>query len=186
MVKYFDAKAYLKALRADSSLAVISMKMAAAALGVSRALIERQLESGALDGVKIGKVRCVRAAAIIARQDAFDEKVDKVRRMLEGVAARRGTVTYAPVMELVGMSTKIPNDRAVIGRILGIISEETQRRPDKFLLSALVFNSNAGKPSPSFFQLARKLNYAVANEEQFLNRQLKKIWNHYAPQRLPA
>jgi hypothetical protein len=179
MQRFSDVDAYLDALRADPSLAVISMKMAASALGVSRALIERQLESAALDGVKVGKVRCVRALAVIGRQDAFAEKIAKVRLMLEDVAARRGTTTYSPVMEQVGMSTKIPNDRALIGRILGIISRESHRR-HKFLLSALVFNSNAGKPSPSFFQLALDLGYTGGNEDRFLRGQLKRIWDHYA------
>lgn len=68
--------------------------------------------------------------------------------------------------------------------MLGEISRETHAS-HRFLLSALVFNSNAGKPSPSFFGLARELGYDVSDEDRFLRRQLKRIHKHYMPAARP-
>lgn len=180
MIRYPDVDAYLVALRADPALAVISSKMAAEALAVTPAAIERQVAKGELQGIRIGKVRCVAASSILAAKRAHGKKVAKVRKALEQLAAKGETTVYAPIMALVGMKTKVPKDRADIGAILGEISHETQAS-HRFLLSALVFNKNARKPSPSFFGLARNLGYDVNDEQKFLSRQLKRIHKHYRP-----
>jgi hypothetical protein len=178
MIRYSDIDAYLNALQADPALAVISSKMAAEALAITPAAVERQIEKGSLEGIRIGKVRCVTASSIFAAKDAHEKKVAKIRRALEQLATKGETTVYAPIMALIGMKTKVPKDRAAIGAMLGEISRDTQAS-HRFLLSALVFNSNARKPSPSFFGLARDLGYDVDDEQKFLSRHLKRIHKHY-------
>ena len=179
MQTYADSKSYVAALKDDSALSIVSLQMAGDVFDVGRAAIDRQLKQGTLKGIKVGKVKWVLAASIDARMAEEEARVRVVRTFLEAVARKQETTTYEPVMRLVGMQTTVPNDRALIGAILGKITRDTWAK-HQFMLSALVFNKALRRPSESFFLLAEGLkNRKIKDRERLLNSQLNSIWAHF-------
>lgn len=176
MRSYQAADGYLLDLSRDSALAVVSRQMAADALNLSKTTIDRQIEDGALDAIKVGSVICVRAQALIDRLNQSADQVRTVKAFLLDVAKKRMTTTYEPVMATIGLPTRSPPNRARIGVILGDISRESYEK-EGFLLSALVFNKTLGRPSDSFYLLAEELGDPPADD--YLEEQLSKIWRHY-------
>jgi len=181
MAEFDDTIAYLAALEADPDLAVLSMQMTADALGVGRGAIVNRINAGSLEAIKIGRVRYVLAGSVINILSERKAEVATVKLFLEEIASLGFSTTYAPVMGKIDRSTTIPNDRSIIGRILGEISRESYEEHG-FLLSALVNNSALGKPSESFFLLAGDLDpsYDDADtDEDYLAAQLRLIHAHY-------
>lgn len=176
MNSYKTTELYLRDLARDPTLAVVSRRMAASALNLSKATIDRQIEDKSLESVKIDAVFCVRAQAIIDRLNHGDEQIRTVKSFLLNVAQKGEATTYEPVMAAIGLPTRSPPNRKRIGTILGDISRESYEK-DGFLLSALVFNKTLGRPSDSFYLLAEELGDQLADD--YLDKQLRKIWRHY-------
>lgn len=189
MKTFDDGTAYLSALKADAALAIIPFQMAADALDVTRAAVERRVRSGELEGVTIGKTRAVLAASLNAELETRRADVDTVEGMLVDLACKRETTVYGPVMAAIGLRTQVPAHRRRIGMILGKISEKSYEGHD-FMLSALVFNKTAGRPSDSFYGLGEQLDEDYANgdldNEEFLAKQLKMIFAYYGPRKSKA
>lgn len=179
MKTYADSKSFVKALLTDPDLAIVSMQMAGDVFDIGRAAVDRQLKHGVLKGVRIGKAKWVLATSINDRLKEDEARVCRVRKFLEDVAKKQDTTNYEPVMHHVGMQTTVPNDRALIGVILGKISRDSWSE-NGFMLSALVFNKALRRPSESFFLLADELKKRVIKDrERLLEGQLRSIWAHY-------
>lgn len=183
MTTFNDARSYILAASADAGFATVPFQLVADALGVTRAAVDGQVRAGKLSTITIGKTRYITLRSIKRQIDDWESEVATVKAFLEA-AARKGTskLTYDPVMGAVGRKTSTPNDRLVIGRILGQISRETYREHG-FLLSAMVVQKQTGEPSDAFYDLAGDID--PSNEEcetwtDYLEAQLKKIADHYA------
>jgi hypothetical protein len=158
--RYEDIKEYLRQLKAETRLAVISMQMAANALGITRPAIERMARTQRLDVIRLKKTRCVRALQILELIEGYEKQVDSTRRFLEKCAKKgRSPVFYTEVMERLGLATSTPADRKLMGRILGDVSEQTYRE-HKVLLSAIVHRKGSGStsPGPGYQSLLEYLN----------------------------
>ena len=117
----------------------------------------------------------------MALEERDKEQLVIVRNILEEHAMRRiAPVFYTQVMEPIGLSTKVPSDRALIGKILGRISEESSSDRG-VLLSVLVHKKTIGttRPSRGFFDLATSLNYKYDNQDIFVEEQTKCVFNAY-------
>jgi len=177
MRSYKTTKRYIRELARDPNLAVVSRQMAASALSLTRSTIDRQINDGSLEAIKIEGSICVLSKALIGRLESEEAQVATVKSYLLSVAREGKTTTYEPVMATIGLATRSPPNRARIGVILGEISEESYLEDD-ILLSALVFNKALGRPSDSFYSLAERLVGELGDD--FLEVQLGMIWKHYA------
>jgi hypothetical protein len=181
MLKFDETSDYLRALKEDPGLAVISFQMAADGWDVSRAAIDGMVRSGKLEEVRINRTRCVRATSLQKFFDKWDEQVAQVREFVEEYARRREVVFYAPVMEQVGLNWRVPADRSRIGALLGAVSEQTY---DEFgvLLTAIVHRDTSGQtgPGPGFFGLAKSLELEWDDDDVFVATEMEKTWKHYA------
>jgi len=187
-MSYDSPTTYLRALEHDPSLAIMSVQMVAEFRGVTRAAIDRLLRLGRLEEIKVGKTRYVRASSVVALQSGEDERIAKVKRYLED-CAREGThhLFYDPVMSSVGLSWQVPNDRWVIGVILGEISRQTWR-DHRIVLSVLVHKKTPGvtKPGPGFFGLFDEDEFAEFEEwdddAELVERETQKVLRFYRNQ----
>lgn len=182
MKQFNTMQGYLNALALNPSLSILTYQMVADAVGLTRAAIARQVKNGTLEGVSINGSNYVLAQSVIRKNKEEANEVAIIKSALEDFAKRGETTTYEPVMALTGRTHTNPNDRGMIGKILGAISRDSMDRHG-FLLSALVFNKIQKAPTGSFFGLAEEIdedNYAAfESAEQYLHDQLDKIFAHY-------
>lgn len=177
--EFDDISTYLLELQGQPYLALLPLQQAGDALGVSRAAISQRISAGKLDGVKLGRTTYACALSVLAVIDHENERVRTIRAYLEKVAREGATTNYSEVMPLVGLTPKLPNDRLVVGRLLGLLSRQTNNEPKPVLLSALVFNQTLRRPSDAFYGLASDLGYEDADDDDFLQKHLKKIFRRY-------
>lgn len=172
---------YLRAFEKDPSLAVLPLQTVADFRGVTRAAIDRMLRLEQLEEIRIGKTRYVRVSSLVALQREYDDRVSTVHKYLEKCAQKRTVVTYEPVMALIGLSPSIPADRNTIGSILGTISGRS-REQDGILLTVIVHRKTQGKtrPGPGFFALAEALEIEWDDDDEFVEAETQKVWDHYA------
>ncbi len=183
MKQFATARDYIIAAAADPSLACIPFQVAADALDVGRSAIEARVRAGKLAAIAIGRTRYVTVASVQQQLREWDNEVETITSLLEA-EARRGTATlsYNPVMGAVGRKTTVPNDRKIIGQILGAISR-TSFETHGFLLTAMVVRNGTARPSPAFYDLADDLDpsYQEAEtNEEYHDRQVDLIQRHYA------
>lgn len=182
MTTFNDARAYIIAASADAGFATVPFQLVADALGVTRSAVDGQVRTGKLSTITIGKTRYITLQSIKRQIDDWEAEVAAVKAFLEA-AARKGTLklTYEPVMGAVGRKTSTPNDRTMIGRVLGQISRETYREHG-FLLSSMVVQKQTGEPSDAFYGLAGDIDPSNDDFEtwpEYLEAQLEKIAHHY-------
>jgi hypothetical protein len=183
MKQFSTARDYVIAAAADPSLACIPFQVAADALDVGRSAIEARVRAGKLVAIAIGRTRYVTVASVQQQLREWDNEVETITSLLEA-EARRGTATlsYNPVMGAVGRKTTVPNDRKIIGHILGAISR-TSFETHGFLLTAMVVRNGTARPSPAFYDLADDLDpsYQEAEtNEEYHDQQIRLIQDHYA------
>jgi len=171
----------VRKLAKDPSLAVLPFNVAANAVGVSRAAIERMLADGRLSEIVVGDMRCVRANGVVDLVEKMDQRVNAAFARLEVVARQRATLTYRPLMEEVDLDYTLSRDRNVIANVLDRVSRRSNKEHG-ILLSVLVHRKNgAALPGPGFFALATELGYAVADKAEFFDEQIERVWMHYRP-----
>ena len=170
---------YVRKLSKDSSLAILPFNVAANAIGVSRAAIERMLADGRLEEIVVDDTRCVRAHGVADFVAKMDHRVTVAFARLEVVARQRETLTYRPLMEEVELDYTLSRDRNVIANVLDRVSRRSNRE-NGILLSVLVHRKNGeALPGPGFFSLARELDYAVGDKAEFVEEQTERVWAHY-------
>jgi hypothetical protein len=106
--------------------------------------------------------------------------VTLVRADLEKRAARREIVTYAPVMDLLGLSPAIAADRGRIGAVLVGVSLDTFREHGR-MLSVLVHRKGKPptRPGAGFFKLAAELGLLTGDPDRFVADELERVWTLY-------
>lgn len=173
---------YLEAYKTNpSEYAAVPISLVAEYYGISHAAIARRLKEDKLKEIKVGKTRLVAVSSLIAAGVKFDGQCEVVRDALEQFATQgRDHVFYAEVMTPIGLSTTVPSDRTLIGKILGAISSDTDEKYG-FLLTVLVHRKTSGttQPGPGFFDLASSLDYDWDDDAKLVKKQTKKVLKHY-------
>lgn len=183
MCEFGSASEYVIAASTLHDLACVPFQVAADALGIGRSAVDARVRGGKLETIKIGRVRYITLASVKRQIDDWQNEVTKVKILLE-TEAHKGTRTlnYNPVMGIVGRKTTTPNDRTVIGRILGEISRKSFA-DNGFLLTAMVVQSGSGQPSGAFYDLAEELDPSYSNaatDVGYHKAQIDLIQAHYA------
>lgn len=182
MQRFENASEYLEALDADADYAILPIQMAADVLSVGRSAIVHRVRMGNLEAIEICNTRYILAASLSNVLSMHRSEVETIKRFLVEIARCQRATTYAPVMGKIDRSSTVPNDRSVIGKILGEISRDSFSQHG-FLLSALVMKGKLGRPSDAFFELALELDpryKKTASDESYLGNQLDRIHAHYA------
>lgn len=111
----------------------------------------------------------------------------RIYKKLCGVAARRGTVPYQEVGDLVQLDMANPAHRNELAALLGDVSahEHGLGRP---LLSAVVVLAESGWPGQGFFDLARECGRMRADQDNlaFFALELRAVHDHWCPPRPAA
>lgn len=179
-MEYDEAENYVRAYMKDRGLAIIPVSMAAELFGMSSAGIIGRIKSGMLKEVRIAGTRFVLLASVLEVIEEEDREVKTVRTFLEQ-QARKGvsSVEYAPVMDLLGLSTKLSAHRNKIGRILGKVSRQSFE-DGSGLLSVIVHVKGTGLPSMNgFFGLVEALEIdwkrKCETQEAFVRAETKRV-----------
>jgi hypothetical protein len=180
-MQFGTASAYIEALKRDLTLALVPLTVAAEALDITRAAIDRMLRAGQLEEIQIGAIRYVRAQSLIDREQDFIEQVAVVRAELERIAAAGGTADgYQPLMSKIGLSHKVPADRRKIGEILGEVSRQTLKEHG-ILLSAIVHHKGTDRPGKGFANYFREKADPEwqGDDDAWIDYQMQRVWNFY-------
>lgn len=183
-MNFSDADAYIRAYAKDRSLAIVPVPMAADLFGITSAGIVARVRNGALQEIRVAGTRYVTMESVIDSVSRTDRDVDIVKAFLEQ-QARSGveSIDYAPVMGLLGLSSKISADRTKIGWILGAVSRRSFQEKG-VLLSALVHRKNTRMPSEKgFFGLVDNLiedwEDRYDDRESFVEAEIKRVVKKY-------
>lgn len=183
-MEYNEAEAYVRAYMKDRRLAVIPVSMAAELFNMSSAGVLRRIKSGVLKEARISGTRYVTMESILEVIEEEDREIKTVKTYLEQ-QARKGisSVEYAPVMELLGMSTKLSANRNKIGRILGKVSRHSYAE-GKGMLSVIVHVKGTGLPSMNGFsalvdELEEDWEDHYATMEDFIKAEIKRVLAAY-------
>ena len=107
--------------------------------------------------------------------EAAARDVATIRADLEARAARREIVTYAPVMDLLGLSPAVAADRGLVG-----VSLDTFREHGR-MLSVLVHRKGKPptRPGAGFFKLAAELGLLTGDPDRLVADELERVWTLY-------
>lgn len=174
-----DVRTYLSALTADPALAVIGTGMAAKALNLKRGAIEQRIARGSLEAVRIGSSVHVIAKSVATVLDRYEKLVSTIDAKLRGLAKKRGTITYKPLMQSIGLDHRLSNERKRIGEVLGEVSRRSFKEK-KVMLSVLVIDKVRGLPSTGFYSLYEELfEEAIEDERAVFEDQRDKVFRAY-------
>jgi len=186
-MEFVETEAYVRAYAKDRSLAVIPVTMAADLFGITNAGIVSRVKNGALAAIKISGTRYITMESVMETLSKFEREVDLVKAYLEK-EARNGvrSVEYAPVMDLLGLSSRRSADRTKIGWILGAVSRRSYEEK-KVLLSVIVHLKNTSMPSLNgFFGLVDDLvedwEERYEDQESFVAAETKRVLKAYKKQ----
>lgn len=179
-MEYGEVEGYVRAYMKDRGLAVISVPMAAELFEMSSAGVIGRVKSGMLREVRIAETRYILMASILEVIEEEDRQIKTVKTYLEQ-QARKGvsSVEYAPVMELLGLTTQLSAHRNKIGRVLGRVSRLSYEE-GKGMLSVIVHVKGTGLPSMNgFFGLVQALEPDWADQyktqEDFIAAETKRV-----------
>ncbi len=179
--QFGDTAAYLNAFANGNAPALLPAQLVAEHINVTLPTVKRMLQDNRLSGVRISKNLFISVPSLQKRERQFEEEVLTIERYLKNLA-RGGerSVFYEPVMELVGLTHKIPADRTTIARMLGEVSRRSQEE-DQVLLSVVVHKKTSGStlPSEGFFPWAEELGYEWDDEYEFVEQQTDRVLNTY-------
>lgn len=183
-MEFEDADAYVRAYIKDRSLAVMPVPMAAELFGITSAGIVARVRSEALRDIRVAGTRYITMESVLDSVSKTDRDVDIVKAYLEQ-QARSGvkSIDYTPVMDLLGLSSKLSADRTKIGWVLGAVSRRSYDEKG-VLLSVLVHLKNTSMPSENgFFGLVDNLiedwEDSYDDRESFVREETKRVIKAY-------
>jgi len=132
----------------------------------------------------VGGARFVRAMSLNSDMEAADKRMVTVRTALEGLATAGEVTTYEPIMEQIGLKTRNPAHRKLIGKILGDITRESHAEHG-ITLSVLVHRkTGAGRstPGPGYFVIMEQMGLLGPDDDKvaFAEEQLRLVFVHYS------
>lgn len=183
-MNFDEAEAYVRAYAKDRSLAVMPVPLAAELFGITNAGIVTRVRNGVLEEIRVSGTRYVTMASVLDAVSKSDREIEIVKAYLEQ-QARSGvtSVEYAPVMGLLGLSSKLSADRTKIGWILGAVSRRSYQERG-VLLSVIVHRKDTGMPSENgFFGLVNNLiedwEDRYEDRDSFVEAETKRVLKAY-------
>ena len=183
-MEFENAEAYARAYAKNRSLAVMPVPMASDLFEITGAGIVSRVRNGVLREIKVSGTRYITMESVLDAVSKEDRDVDIVKTYLEQ-QVRNGvmSVEYAPVMELLGLSSKLSADRTRIGRVLGYVSRRSYEEKGA-LLSVIVHRKNTNMPSENgFFGLVEGLvgdwEDHYDDRESFVAAETKRVLKAY-------
>ena len=101
--------------------------------------------------------------------------------MLEQVARRRGTVTYAEICREVETISLKPFSWAIMGFLNEICTEADAAHG--IMLASLVVRADTGMPGDGYFRNAARLGRDVSDPEAYWRSEVERIYDVFSPER---
>ncbi|AQS85146.1 MAG: hypothetical protein ABF876_01670 [Acetobacter aceti] len=186
-ISAFDnLSSYIEYYKKNGGPSLIPIDIIGDELDITKATVVRMLQDGRLEGIKIGRSLYTSTESYISFVHDEKQRVQKVRLFLEECAKNGEIVTYAPVMEHVGLRWQSPPDRKIIGRILGEISTDTHKEK-KIFLTAIVHKKQGSRtiPGNGFFDLVEYITGESprGDEHTAAMNAANKVFKYYAKHR---
>ncbi|RCL04903.1 hypothetical protein BJI49_11940 [Acetobacter pasteurianus] len=189
MLKFSDLDEYLEYYKEHQGPALIPIETAAYYRDVVKETAKRMIADGRFEGVEIEGDLFVTVDSYMKLKQIDEDRESKIRSVLEDYARRGEVVTYAPIMDILGLNHKMSSDRKIIGKILGSISEKTYNEHEIFL-TAIVHRKygNKTKPGKGFFELVKIVTgqELEGDEIEETEKETRKVFDFYKTSRKPA
>lgn len=165
----------------ETELALVSKSQASAYLGCTPATIIKRVHTGALEGYMVPQAEGGKSALHVTLEsvrllkkeaEVFAGKIEKI--VLKRCKEKK-LITYGDLMELVGLTPSLSNDRNEISRALAKISIKSFEQYG-VMLSALVVNKKKQMPSDGFRELAWELGADLGEAEGWFDKYKVKVF----------
>lgn len=111
--------------------------------------------------------------------DASEQAVQEIRRILERVAAERGTVPYSEVVSQVNAMHLEPDSR-LFASMLDEISRHTDGEGLGMLSAVVIHKGDDYLPGDGFFKLGRELGRDPSDRVSFHIVELQRVHDSFA------
>lgn len=108
-----------------------------------------------------------------------EEAVQEIRRILERVAAKRGTVPYSEVVSQVNAMHLEPDSR-LFAEMLDEISRQTDGEGLGMLSAVVIHKGDDYLPGDGFFKLGRELDRDPSDRVAFHSVELQRVHDSFA------
>ncbi len=197
--KFSNLEDYLEKVSEEPDLyAFVPISLAAQAIGVNRSTLNDLVRARTLKKIVIRgddlKWQGIQVASLKGYMEKIEEKqavyegyTSAAREVLIETAKSKGLIAYGELMSKIGLNSNVPNDRTIIGRVLGDISSESWKK-SKFMLSVLAVLKSTEMPNSVFFDLAEELDDTFSFDDEddwddFFEKQRRKIYRFYSGSR---
>lgn len=174
MMDYSSAE-YVAKLRHDPTLTVVTIVIAAEALGITRAGVDRKIRVGEIDAIKVDGTIYVLFRSLLEHLDQFDNAVEEVYGVLVALANNGERKYLSEVMSKIGLDTvNSMADRRKSTKILSKVSRLSLARHGVDLLALLYRKTYNGAlvPPDAFFS---SKDLTPSQKESMTEASLKKI-----------
>jgi len=113
--------------------------------------------------------------------DAWEAAKAQANTLLEQVAQRRGTITYAEICRDVEPITLKPFSWAIMGFLNEICTEADAAHG--IMLASLVVRADTGMPGDGYFRNAARLGRDVSDPEAYWRSEVERIYDVFSPER---
>ncbi len=105
------------------------------------------------------------------------EHVATLRELLEKNARTGKCISYKEAMAPIRLWADVVEDREIFETLLERVTRESHAA-NKGLLSVLIHErvGSAGRPSTSFFELAKQLGYSYEDKDAFVDHEIKRLY----------
>lgn len=108
---------------------------------------------------------------------------EEVGDTLDEVAGRLGRIVYrdlASSVKAIKLDMGLNRDRAVLGYLLGRIAQKDHAVGRGLRTALVVSGGKTGtfEPNEQFYKWAQQLGYTWSSRSDFLNEQLRKVYQH--------
>jgi hypothetical protein len=111
--------------------------------------------------------------------ETYEEAVREIRRILEGVAAKRGTIPYSEVVSQVNAMHLEP-DSKLFADMLDDISRQANGEGLGMLSAVVIHKGDDYLPGGGFFKLGRELSRDPSDKVAFHSVELQRVHNSFA------
>jgi hypothetical protein len=111
--------------------------------------------------------------------DAREHAAQEIRRILEGVAAKRGTIPYSEVVSQVHAMPLEP-DSGLFADMLDEISRQTDGEGLGMLSAVVIHKGDDYLPGEGFFKLGRELGRDPSDKVAFHSVELQRVHDSFA------
>jgi hypothetical protein len=150
---------------------MVPVAVAADVLGYETVTVRAHIRQGKLNEVAILCAgHTVKGISLASVRSALADRASRIKAVKEAVSqivwhTGGNLIEYADLMDSVGLSSRNPHDRRLIGAALDSLSTDSLS-DEGFLISALVVLKATKRPSEGFFKLAREKGLLDGSDEE--------------------